>query len=550
MRRDTKRVITSGDAGFFLPIAHIPLLREDSIAQGRMRFNFVMGETADRLLNGVNVKVEAHFVPKLAFKRFRGLESFNRSWAKQPEDEDEPSSVIPFFNELTIDADAALYPPIFDKLGVHAEAGSTVNTDLIESYNALVNWQRGQRSKSLPQRDQLDDTIARCFWQNTQLAEVVPSFDSQQVHGDVPVSIQTGGRMNVQIDRTSDNANDHIGMAHKDGTHRIRSVDGSGYDAYATLGDATNMMFTELAADGISMSLSSFELARKTQAFAQLRNRYQSIPEEHLINMLMDGLRIPDLALREPFMLAQRSTLFGFSQRYASDFENLEKSMTTGETFVDLDYRMPATSTGGVVLFTASITPEQLYERQMDHSIHIVDQVEYPAAMVDELDPEKVEIKRNKEVDVAHTTDGVFGYKPLNADWMRDTPNIGGKFLRRDPAAPWDEDRARFWATETVDPELTEDFYLCTALPKGIFSDANVDSYEISAAGVTMVRGHTVFGSMLREATDDYEKIMEQVDMERIDQGATSEEDEVTEDTSSVSQQDESAPNEGETDPE
>lgn len=524
IRPDTKRAITSGDAGFVLPVAHFPMLREDGIRNGRLRVNFVMGETADRLLNGVMVNVEAHFVPRLAFERFNGMESFNRSWAKQPEIDD---SVIPFYNTMTVDQ--AAYPAILSTLGIHAQTGDVINTDVIESYNALINWQRAQRSKSLTLRDPLDGTLARGFWQNTQLREVVPSFDTQQLHGDVNAHLTSGGSLPV--------LGLGLGGAATPQQGTFTQTDGSTYSGMqAGVGTANNaaaiattadglipQVFAELAEEGITFSLSDIEMARKTQAFATMRNRYQSIPEEYLIDMLMDGLRIPDLMLAEPLLLSRRSTLFGWSQRYATDYANLDKSMTEGETFVDLSMRMPPHPCGGMVLVTATITPEQLYERQMDHCVHITDQDNLPKAMVDALDPEKVTIMNNDEVDVSHTIDGVFGYRPLNSEWYRDQPSIGGKFFRPDPTAAWDEDRNRFWATETVDPELTEDFYLCTTLPKDIFVDANVDSYEVSATGQLNIVGLTQFGSALREATDDYEKIMAQVDTDRIVQPAAQE---------------------------
>jgi len=512
VRRDAKRVITSSDAGLFVPVAHIPLMREDSVRRGRMRVNCVMGETADRLLNGVSMKVEAHFVPKLAFKRFRGLESFNRSYFGEPEDPDDPTSVIHFYETKDYNTD------IETVLGVHKATGSN-NTDIIEAYNVLVNWQRKQRSKSLPQRGYLAGTLARCFWNNTQLSEVVPSFDSQQVHGDVALNV-VATRLDVSTGETDTESQ----FTSTDAQNRL-------YAASTANQAEVNRVFAEMSENGVTVSLSNLDLARQTQAFAQIRNRYQSIDEEYLVDALMDGLRIPDAELSEPILLAQRSTLFGFNQRYATDFANLDKSMTEGQSFIDLDFRMPANSTGGIILITASVVPEQLYERQLDHAAYITDVADLPSNLVDSLDPEKIEIMTNGEVDTSHTAPSdVFGYRPLNAGWMRDAPNIGGKFFRPDPTAAWDEDRNRFWATETVDPSLTEDFYLCTTLPKDIFSDANVDSLELSAQGLVEIMGLTVFGSALREATDDYEAIMAKIDQTRIEQPDTAPAVEVLED--------------------
>lgn len=545
IRKDDRSFITSGDAGQFLPVAFVPLLREDSVRRGRFTLNVKMHETEESLLNGVSVLAEAHFVPKLAFERFKDMGQFNRSWAKQPEDDNDPASVIPFYVTRTQTGT----PQIFNRLGVHVKSNEPFNTDLFESYEALVNWQRRKRSKSLPLHDGSDGLLAQCFWQNTQLSDVVPSFDSQQIHGDVPIEFASGVRSEIHglgIRQEVENIQADLPSREGDGELAIypRGVFAGAGNNSITMRMQPDTPFpdiwTEMNAEGVTMSLSNFEMARKTQAFARLRNRYQSIDEEYLVDMLMNGLRIPDLELQEPIHLASRRTLLGFSSRYATDSGNLDKSVTEGITTIDLNYRMPATSTGGMILITVSIVPEQLYERQKDPAVHLLDQEKLPQAMLDALDPEKVQVVMNDDVDVQHSIDGVFGYRPLNAEWMREAPAIGGRYYKNDPLAPWSEARNRFWAADTVDPELTQDFYLCPELPKSIFSDAGTAGFEIWGASSHEIMGLTQFGRGLREATDDYEKIMAQIDQDRIDQSApVVESEEPNNNESSYSQQDE-----------
>lgn len=86
VRNDTKTILTSGYAGKVLPLACVPLVREDAVSRGSMSFNFEMMETAEMLMNGINVTVYAHFVPFLAFERFGGsMTILNNSYSGLPD---------------------------------------------------------------------------------------------------------------------------------------------------------------------------------------------------------------------------------------------------------------------------------------------------------------------------------------------------------------------------------------------------------------------------------------------------------------------------------
>jgi hypothetical protein len=118
---------------------------------------------------------------------------------------------------------------------------------------------------------------------------------------------------------------------------------------------------------------------------------------------------------------------------------------------------------------------------------------------------------------VDHSTpNAVFGYAPLNHEYMRSAPNIGGKYYRPEVDAAFDEDRQKIWANETVDPELTEDFYLCNNVHHKVFADSTSDAFEITARGTFEITGNTVFGGALKEATDDYDQVMADVDQTRL----------------------------------
>ena len=500
-RIDQKTVITSGNAGKIIPVACIPLLREDGVKRSRMQIAVEMMETAETLFNGVNVIVNAHLVPKLAFDRFNGMDDLNRSYQGVPREDGE--TPIPFIETHTFSqADNEFYKT----LGMHAQGSATVNRDYIEAYNTVVNFRRKQRSSSLSMRTMTDTSLAQAFWNHTTMAHIVPDFDQAIIDGEVALNV-TNQNMSLISGSYSNSGDSKIPKGELNFTP---TVQGTGFN----WGDN---IFVEMANDGISVSLSNIELAKKTQAFAKARSMFQGHDDDYIIDTLMSGIRIPDQAMKQPILLAQQRTQMGYQQRFASDAANLDESVTVGGALVDITMRTPAINTGGVIVITAEITPEQLFERQKDHYLHTTNVNDYPEFTRDELDPEAVSIVTNDHIDVDHTTpNAVFGYAPLNHEYMRSAPNIGGKYYRPEVDAAFDEDRQKIWANETVDPELTEDFYLCNNVHHKVFADSTSDAFEITARGTFEITGNTVFGGVLKEATDDYDQVMADVDQTRL----------------------------------
>jgi len=506
-RIDQKTVITSGNAGKIIPVACIPLLREDGVKRSRMQIAVEMMETAESLFNGVNLTVNAHLVPKLAFDRFNGMDDLNRSYQGVPREDGE--TPIPFIETHTFSqADNEFYKT----LGMHAQGSATVNRDYIEAYNTVVNFRRKERSSSLSMRTMTDTSLAQAFWNHTTMAHIVPDFDQAIIDGEVALNI-VNSRMPLQSAGMYNNlnfgSNNHAYPIGSANTYPTTQSDG--------MKNWGNDIFTEMSDNGITVSLSNIELAKKTQAFAKARSMYQGHDDDFIIDTLMSGIRIPDQAMKQPILLAQQRTQFGYQQRFASDAANLDESVTVGGALVDITMRTPAINTGGVIVVTAEITPEQLFERQKDHYLHNTSVSNYPEFTRDELDPEKVSIVTNDHIDVDHTTpNAVFGYAPLNHEYMRSAPNIGGKYYRPEVDAAFDEDRQKIWANETVDPELTEDFYLCNNVHHKVFADSTSDAFEITARGTFEITGNTVFGGALKEATDDYDQVMADVDQTRL----------------------------------
>jgi len=467
-----------------------------------------MMETAETLFNGVNVTVNAHLVPKLAFDRFNGMDDLNRSYQGVPREDGE--TPIPFIETHTFSqADNEFYKT----LGMHAQGSATVNRDYIEAYNTVVNFRRKERSSSLTMRTMTDTSLAQAFWNHTTMAHIVPDFDQAIIDGEVALNV-TSSQLSLH---SYESGNWHNGAGHTE-NHKVPM---SGYQNPPTGSsgdyDWGNQIWAELADNGITVSLSNIELAKKTQAFAKARSMYQGHDDDYIIDTLMAGIRIPDQAMKQPILLAQQRTQMGYQQRFASDAANLDESVTVGGALVDITMRTPAINTGGVIVITAEITPEQLFERQKDHYLHNTSVNNYPEFTRDELDPEKVSIVSNDHIDVDHSNpNAVFGYAPLNHEYMRSAPSIGGKYYRPDVDAAFDEDRQKIWANETVDPELTEDFYLCNNVHHKVFADSTSDAFEITARGTFEITGNTVFGGALKEATDDYDEVMADVDQTRL----------------------------------
>jgi len=528
------RVLTSGDAGKILPLKYEWLHREDGVRSGKVRVNFEMQETSELLMNGVGCTLYAHFVPMLAFDRFNGsMDELNRSYKKE---NGAAGSIIPFFesnkyknptasytsttsNASTMDTSTAFHSSdvFYQTMGIHTQA-TELNTTVVEAYNAIVNYRRKARSKSLPLRDAYDHSLADAFWINNGMQNIVPDYDQNLIDGQVTLAgltfqapIKSSRTTGSKIASNNDTFTGSLGYSPEQLGSTI--VDDGDYYLF-------DEIFAELQTGGnATMSLADIEQARKTAAFAKLRAKYDGIDDEHVIDLLMSGIRVPEEALKQPILLGRQRAMIGFNQRYATDGANLDKSATNGMATIDMSFRTPAMNTGGVIMITAEIVPEQLWERKKDYFLYTTDPDTLPNYLSDVLDPEKVAVVKNDHADVNHVTpDGTFGYAPLNHQWVRDAVNVGGKYYRPANDA-FDEDRAKIWTAESTNPTLNEDFYLCSGLHKKVFSDQVSDSFEITCLSDMQIVGNTVFGAGLQEtdATSDYDTITSQVDSSRIE---------------------------------
>lgn len=525
VRGDEIRVLTSCRAGKIVPISFIPLLREDRVSRGSVRVTVDMAETVHPLMNSVNVTAFAHFIPFSALPRFPGMDAFNRSY--QGEGEPHNSTPIPFYKKGKFNREA----PFWKTLGIHWKHNTDINLAPLEAYNLLVNWRRAARSQKIAVRGELETSLAAAFWKNPNLWHIVPDFDQAAMDGEVELNwlnsrapVSGLGRRQGQLPEVIA-GEAVVDMVNATGTtypHSVRFGNVPGQLLNVRVGgpSAVPNVWAELDRAGVKLSLSNIELAKKTAAFAKMREQYNGLSDDHLVDLLMEGVRVPEEALRQPILLDRQSSIFGYSERHAMDGDNLDKSVTTGRTELTLTFRTPPMNTGGIILITAEIVPEQLYERMFDQFLGTFDPAHQPNFMRDFLDPEKVDVVPNRFVDVEHATPtATFGYAPLNHAWKRSLTRIGGRYYRPNPDV-FVEDRQRFWSVEQLNPSLTSDFYLVGDLPHTVFADSTKDPFEILALGNCEIVGNTVFGKTLQEDNGHYEAIAAQIDNQRINQEA------------------------------
>lgn len=524
-RMQDVRALTSLPAGRVVPLLAVPLLRMDALRRMELRFSFEMMETVQILMNAVSVDVKAYFVSFLALDRFDGPDALNRSYKGVAV---EGLSVVPFLETQVMTAPGVNL--IHKYLGNHYKTGETCNTLYDEAYNQIWNFRARNRSPDLALRTRLQSDLAPAFWKHQQFRNVVPSFDQAIIDGEVPLNVVNSQLpiSGIGMDPTQTfNLTNKVVNEKKTTTADVtypRAVGTSTASLFVRGGRADAAVdnwpdiYAELATNGITVSLSNIELARKTQAFALLKEEYQGLTDEYIIDLLMSGIEVPEQAWNQPMLLGQNSTIFGMSKRYATDSANLTDSVVNGATFMDLTVRTPPNPYGGVVMVTAEILPEQLFERQRDPMMFTGSVAGLPDYLRDDLDPEKVEIVQNAQIDAAHATPtGTFGYAPLSWKWMMQHTKIGGRFYRSDPASTTnDEDRQRIWAVETVNPTLAADFYISTNINTKPFVVTNQDPFECVTRGVAVIEGLTVFGGALIESTGSYDEVMAKADQTRL----------------------------------
>lgn len=251
-----------------------------------------------------------------------------------------------------------------------------------------------------------------------------------------------------------------------------------------------------------------------------MKKQYEALPESWIIDLLMEGISVPDKMWQQPIKIADKTEVFGIQKRWATDGANLTDAVVNGSAMCDLNIVLPRCPTGGIVMVTAEILPEQLFERARDPLLFITDPDKLPNAMRDDLDPQKVERMCNGEIDTAHPTpNGLFGYRPLNWVWQSSNTRIGGKWFKSAPSNTFNEERQHFWTVEVAAPALGPDFMIAETFNTLPFVVTNQDVGEVELQGTCVIEGNTVFGERLLENDNSYNEVLAKVDQTRITKG-------------------------------
>lgn len=536
--------LTSGPAGKVIPLAAIPLLREDA-ARGLVKVGVEMLETHELIANKTLVRFTVWVVPNLAYPRFEGSrEQFDNSYAGRPQYEG--GDVVPYMVTAAMGTHGS--NAVYKALGLHGAPTDLVNTAFLEGYNLIDEFRRTNASEKLTPRLLTDKTLAPAFWNDSRFEHLVPSFDQavidgqfalRVVEGDLAVRLGTSGTSLPTVIKAGGGAQRMIAVSSGNpitsAADNVQRTTGAGLqtggfaanlDPNGSLhADITNLK-AHLAENSLTVSLSDIALARKTQWFAKLREKFQGHKDEYIIDMLMNGIRVPDEFYKQPFMIADTTEQFVQVKRHATDSGNLADSAVSGGARASFDIRVPALNTGGMIYILAECMPQQLWERQRDPWFHLDFDAEtglpiLPEYLRDALDPEKVDVVKNAEIDTDHADpDGTFAYGPLNWKWNAFGPRVGGKFYRPAAGSPVDTARERLWAVEDEDPKYSENFILVEDLPTYVFLDEEAEPFEFMVAGNVVINGNTQFGGKLVEATDNYDKVMAKAPTARIDLGA------------------------------
>lgn len=525
------RVLTSIPAGRMTPIAAIPLLREDGIRRGQIRMSFEQMETVEILMNAQHISAKAYFVSNLCLEHFNGsLDQLNRSYQGEPPLVGQP--VVPFIRPMTLDIDTN---EVIRSMGLHGD-GREINSAYNEAYNHIWNFRAKNRSKDIDLVDvTTNEELLPAFWQHVNLMSIKGDVDFAAIDGEVPLNI-TSSRMDVQ--GIGKNSND---FTRSNVTARETGGNVVNYPSAETMGDNTSSsrtwhmressdnpgfpdIFVEMEQDGVTVSLSNIELARKTQAFAKLREQYAGHDDAWIIDTLMDGIRMPEQAMRQPILVGQNSTIVGQAKRYATDSGALTESVVSGMTAIDMTFRVPQNNIGGVVMIVVEALPEQLFERQADPYMYTTDHEKLPHYLRDVLDPEPVTLITQEMIDSdSDNGDDTFGYAALNSNWNYRSPRVGGRFIRPKVDAPFDEDRQRIWAVEVENPTYSEDFMISREIHTKPFADTEMDPYEVVTQGVADIVGITHFGPPLNEENSNYDAVLAKAPTDRIPKEAAEE---------------------------
>lgn len=523
VRNHAAEVIGSMKAGKVNPIFWSYMLREDSL-NGQLTVRVEQQETRELIMNGVNIRFTAWAVPWLVMDRFEGSrEQFDKSWNAKPKSVG--GETVPFFDFDPYGAYGS--NEIFKYLGEHGKPTDPVNTMLVEAYNQIDKHRAINRSMKLVHRLMDTTSLAQAYWDHRRFQHIVPDFDDAVAQGEVALNIvnpQIAVKANGALQFKAGGSTPRVLQTTSSGNNVV-GLEGANIGASGYTVEYVQGLMSELAEDGITVSLARLKVAEQMQSFAKIRERYEGLTDTDLIDMLMDGLSIPDQWLKQPILLDDKTVEVAQALRYSTDANNMDVSATSGGCVATLTLRLPPVPTGAVILVLAEPVPTQLFERQENPFLHITndrDQAghlrDHPAYVRDFMDQQKVDIVFNRMIDTDHDfPDGHFGYEPMNGRHTRFGPRAGGDYFRPEVDAPVDTIRQGIWAAEKQNPTLAADWYRVSELHLKPFLDEGQDPYRFTVNGNLRMTGLTVFGPVLHENQQNYEAMKDRTSPDLIE---------------------------------
>jgi hypothetical protein len=523
---------SSGRAGVVLCCGYFPLLPGDTCS-GTFGIDVKLAQMPKPLLNAVTANVQAWFIPKSAMPYFAGPDEVRAALTKTPIKalgqalRDPPQ----YFMKLLDSHDKKeriLASPLYTTLGIHAPgpadgSGQGLNCDLFDAFNLVYNFRLAAHSSRLARLKYVSewsdlateaDMLPPAFWPSDWRSGVVPDYERALILGALDLDVQAGRIPVVTFSANPADADQFIGMA--------QAVLANGGRQMGVLNTATGpmdesgQMFGEFSGNAITVSLAEIDKARTTQAFAKMRAAYAGNDatgfdnDDAIVAMLMQGLSVPPDDFKRPWLLGSQRVMFGMAERYSTDADALDSSMTKGRASVQLRLNVPQQEYGGLVLFTLEVMPQRIDERMSDPYLHMTDVDELPNALRDVQRTEPVDFVLNKRIDAKHTSpDGLYGYEPMNDSWNREFTRLGGVFYQDTPGAVFAENRANLWLANIVDPAFTSTHYLAPVpFPHDVFADTDAPAFEFTSRHLVAVIGLTQVGDVLVENNDDYQAVL------------------------------------------
>lgn len=516
VRPDAAWTMTSLRAGKVVPVWAAPVFREDRVS-GDIVVDLTMEETIEPLANAVIARVTTWFAPATCFgtgvseeRYFSGIDEYNKAYLGKGLGTMAPKALsrTVAFNPTHEYAKA---------LGLQAVNGAAINADYLAGYNAVANYRNRRKSAKMPWRSWQQHTLDNAFWPAAATDAIRYDYERDAMDGSVVVPIAddkftvtglglpakgvtgtNGASFETERDTTYPN--------YRDGGVRMK-VDAAGEPR----------IYAQARGQAVEFSLADMQAAQKTAHWASIRAGIaDSVSDDDAIDLIMQGISMPQEALRDPILLADQTGVFGFQTLAATDASGLGQSVTTGRLQIRQRLAMPRSNVHGVILVLVEVVPERIFDRVRDPFLHMTSGEEYPDALADTLDPEKVDFVKKSQVDVLHSEpDGHFGYAPMNWQHDRQIPRLGGKFYRN-AVSGVDADRRKIWTPEVVDPALTVDFWKVGALDHSVFVDSLADPVAVIVRGGLRIEGNTQRGPGLRENRGDYAAVQAEVEQEKF----------------------------------